>query len=189
MKRFSYCNPQSNKTSLFKKNKFFVYNIYFNLILQNKTILTTDILPDGEVPNDFWNGSLLEGFRFDPEFHTVLAPPTQKNTVSSFKEYFSKKKVTIFLHDEIQWHGDKEMIKSIVLQQDIFIATDGLAKTNTATFSWILSTITGLRLLSNIGLSNGHNCYSYCAEAMAIVSIFIFYNTTIYMIINKILLK
>ena len=76
MKQFSYRNPQSNKAYLFKKNKFFVYNIYFNLILQNKIIITTDILPDGAVPNDLGDGGLLEDLRFDPEFHTVLSPPT-----------------------------------------------------------------------------------------------------------------
>ena len=66
------------------------------------------------------------------------------------------------------------MIKSIVLQQDIFITTDGLSKTNTATFLWILSTTTGLRPLSNTELSNGHYCYSYRTVAMAIVLVLYF---------------
>ena len=40
----------------------------------------------------------------------------------------------MFLHDEIQKHRDKEMIKSIVLQQDIFIVRDGSAQTDTIMF-------------------------------------------------------
>ena len=62
MRCFLYRDPQSNKAYLFKKNKFFVYNTDFNLILQNKTIVTTDILPVGVVPNDLQDGGLLEDF-------------------------------------------------------------------------------------------------------------------------------
>ena len=61
-----------------------ILKIRINLLLHNKTTETTDIIPDWAVPNNLRDGGLLESFWFDLEFHTVLVPPTQRNTVSSF---------------------------------------------------------------------------------------------------------
>ena len=111
------------------------------------------------------------------------------NIVSSFVEHLSKKKLTLFLHDEIQWHCDKDMITYIVLKHNICIATDWLAETNTTIFSWILSTTTSFHLISNTGLANNHDCYLYCSKVIAIVSVLYFHDTTLYIVINHILLK
>ena len=63
------------------------------------------------------------------------------------------------------------LIKYYYMNQEIYIATDGSAKTNARTFDWIISTLSGRRILSNIGVTNGYDCYSYRSESTAIVSI------------------
>ena len=73
-----------------------------------------------------------------------------------------------------KWNCAFRKTRSILINTDLFIATDGSARDNTATFTWIMCDPNGERLMSNTGVFNGKAYYLYCPESMATVSILYF---------------
>ena len=102
MQWFSYQNPSTNKAYLFKNDRYLVYDTELNLLLRNETIISTSKLPEGTVPNDLHDSSLVKDFRFDPRFHPFLNIPTQNYQPSTFNKFITKQTQTSFLHDELQ---------------------------------------------------------------------------------------
>ena len=90
-----------------------------------------------------------------------------------FSEYLFLK-TTSFLQNRIQWYSKFDRVVSTILHNDIYIATNGSVKTNTANSAWIACDMNKVWLMSNTGLSNGYDCYSYQSESMAMISILYF---------------
>ena len=176
MRRFSYMDPEDNAVYLFDGSHFRRYNTYFNLLLPIKDDeqYIYESISNSVLPNDL-RKKFGRDFRMDPTYATIMekAPAVRP---TSFKEYIANLPgYAKLLLDDLEWKCSISEVKEAIEEGITISATDGSAKENNSSFAWVLSTSSGVRLVTNTGNSNGIFQYSYRSEIHGILSLHYFY--------------
>ena len=133
------------------------YEIFQRVNYQYVKVATTEILPSTAIPTDN-----------NQEYKTMIAPVVAPTSFTTSLDTLQ------------EW--EKQMLSNLEIMQDlpsvinhmtnsvIHIATDGSSKSTKGTFSWIVSTETGIRLAKNRGTAYGYRPTSLRAEAYGVLS-------------------
>ena len=89
-------------------------------------------------------------------------------------QFVKSQKDSAYLLDDVRWYFPIDVLVKYLRQGECIVGTDGSATADSASFSWIVSTQDGHSLVSNTGVCNGEDKYSYRSEILAILSFLFF---------------
>ena len=178
MLRFTYRDPITEHVYLYNGEHFKKFNVILNKLfhLPKEEQQLYEQLHNNVLPNDIRNSSWLAP-RMDPIFHPYISPANDLSIPTSFSEYVNSLPSWMHLYlTHVTILLPLSEVLNLITTESLIYGTDGSAKHNIGSFSWYLSTISGIRLVSNSGECTGRDQYSFRSESQAILSVILFHH-------------